>query len=77
MNAGSTLFVFRRRDPDIARPYRVWGYPVVPALFVLAATVLLYYTFTGNLRISALGCLAILAGIPVFYVFSWLRPADA
>jgi basic amino acid/polyamine antiporter, APA family len=77
MIAGSTVFVFRRRDPDLARPYRVWGYPVVPALFVLAATVLLYYTFTGNVRISALGCLAILAGIPVFYVFSWLRPADA
>lgn len=77
MIAGSTVFVFRRRDPDLARPYRVWGYPVVPALFVLAATVLLYYTFTGNVRISAMGCLAILAGIPVFYVFSWLRPADA
>jgi APA family basic amino acid/polyamine antiporter len=77
MIAGSTVFVFRRRDPDAIRPYRVWGYPVVPALFVLAATVLLYYTFAGNLRISALGCLAILAGIPVFYVFSWRRPADA
>ncbi len=77
MIAGSTVFVFRRRDPDAIRPYQVWGYPVVPALFVLAATVLLYYTFAGNLRISALGCLAILAGIPVFYVFSWRRPADA
>jgi APA family basic amino acid/polyamine antiporter len=75
--AGSTVFVFRRRDPDAFRPYRVWGYPVVPALFVLASTVLLYYTFTGNLRISALGCLAIMAGVPVFYVFSWRRRADA
>jgi APA family basic amino acid/polyamine antiporter len=70
MIAGSTVFVFRWRNPDAARPYRVWGYPVVPALFVLAATVLLYYTFVGNLLISAFGCLAIIAGVPVFYVFS-------
>jgi APA family basic amino acid/polyamine antiporter len=77
MIAGSTVFVFRRRDPEAIRPYRVWGYPVVPALFVLAATVLLYYTFAGNLRISALGCLAIMAGIPVFHFFSRRRAADA
>jgi APA family basic amino acid/polyamine antiporter len=73
MIAGSTVFVFRWRDPDAVRPYRVWGYPVVPALFVLAATVLLYYTFAGNLLISACGCLAIIAGVPVFYVFSSRR----
>ena len=73
MIAGSTVFVFRWRNPDAARPYRVWGYPVVPALFVLAATVLLYYTFAGNLLISAFGCLAIIAGVPVFCVFSSRR----
>src|SRR5712671_4376124 len=73
MIAGSTVFVFRWRNPDVARPYRVWGYPVVPALFVLAAAVLLYYTFVGNLLISAFGCLAIIAGVPVFCVFSSRR----
>ncbi len=77
MIAGSTVFVFRRREPNAFRPYRVWGYPVVPALFVVAATVLLFYTFTGNLRISALGCLTIMAGIPVFYFFSRRRTPDA
>jgi len=77
MIASSTVFVFRRRDPQARRPYRVWGYPVVPALFVLASTVLLYYTFTENLRISAFGCVAIIAGIPVFYVFSRLRRNSA
>jgi basic amino acid/polyamine antiporter, APA family len=77
MIAGSTVFVFRRRDPEAIRPYRVWGYPLVPALFVVAASVLLYYTFAGNLSISALGCLAIIAGIPVFYFFSHRRSADA
>ena len=35
MIAGSTVFVFRWRQPAAARPYRVWGYPVVPAPVVL------------------------------------------
>jgi len=69
MITASTVFVFRRRDPDAERPYRVWGYPVVPALFVVASGVLLYYTFTDNLRNSAAGSALILAGIPVFYYF--------
>jgi APA family basic amino acid/polyamine antiporter len=73
MIAASTIFVFRRRDPNLARPYRVWGYPVVPALFVLVAAALLYYTFTDNLKSSAGGCLAILAGVPVFYFFARRR----
>jgi len=73
MIAGSTIFVFRRRDPLARRPYRVWGYPVVPALFVMASALLLYYTFTDNLRNSTLGCLAILAGIPLFYFFAQKR----
>jgi len=73
MIAGSTIFVFRRREPQTRRPYKVWGYPVVPALFVAASAVLLYYTFTDNLRNSALGCLVILAGIPVFYYFRGLH----
>jgi basic amino acid/polyamine antiporter, APA family len=73
MLAASTVFIFRRREPTAERPYRVWGYPLVPLLFVLAAGVLLYYTFTDNLRNSAFGSLVILAGIPVFYAFARLR----
>jgi len=73
MIAGSTVFVFRRREPDARRPYRVWGYPVVPALFVLASAALLYYTFTDNLKSSVGGCVVILAGIPVFHFFARRR----
>ena len=73
MIAASTVFIFRRRDPQAPRPYRLRGYPVVPALFVLSAALLLYYTFTDNLRNSVSGCLVILAGIPVFYAFARRR----
>jgi APA family basic amino acid/polyamine antiporter len=75
MIAGSTVFVFRGREPNLERPYRVWGYPVVPAVFVLVSAALLYYTFTDNLKSSAGGCLAILAGVPVFYFFARRRAA--
>ena len=73
MIAGSTVFVFRRREPNAERPYRMWGYPLVPLLFVLTSAVLLYYTFTDNLRNSAAGVAVILAGIPVFLYFSRRR----
>ena len=75
MLAASTLFVFRWRDSAANRPYHVWGYPWVPALFVLVAGILLYYTFADNLVNSALGCLVILAGIPVFLFFARKRRA--
>jgi APA family basic amino acid/polyamine antiporter len=73
MISGSTVFVFRRREPGADRPYRMWGYPVVPILFVITSAALLYYTFTENLWNSGLGALVILAGIPIFLYFSRRR----
>jgi len=70
MIAASTVFVLRRKEPDTPRPYKTWGYPVVPAVFVLVAAVLLYFTFTQNLRNSLWGCGLILSGIPVFAYFA-------
>src|SRR6202167_896398 len=70
MIAGSTIFIFRWRDPDAPRPYRMIGYPFVPALFIAAAAVLLYYTFREDWPNSFYGLLVILAGIPVF---AWFR----
>jgi APA family basic amino acid/polyamine antiporter len=72
MIAGSTIFVFRWRDPHAVRPYRVLGYPFVPALFIAAAAVLLYYTFREDWPNSFYGVLVILAGVPVF---AWFRRA--
>jgi APA family basic amino acid/polyamine antiporter len=73
MIAASTVFVLRWKEPDAPRPYRTWGYPVVPALFVIVAALLLYFTFTQNLRNSIWGCVVILSGIPVFAYFSRKR----
>src|SRR5271163_2546173 len=73
MIAASTVFVFRWKEPNAARPYRMWGYPVVPAVFVVVAAALLGYTFWNDRPNSYYGVLVILAGIPVFACFSFLR----
>ena len=69
----ASVFVFRRRLPDAPRPYRTWGYPVVPALFLVVTAWLLFNTlWTGPLQAFAgLGLMA--AGVP-FY-FYWSRNA--
>jgi len=74
MIAGSTVFAFRRREPDAVRPYRMWGYPFVPAVFVVVAAALLGYTFKNDWPNSGYGVMVILAGIPVFAYFSRKRP---
>ncbi|MEO6910757.1 MAG: APC family permease, partial [Edaphobacter sp.] len=61
----STIFVFRRREPNAVRPYSVPGYPVVPALFILSAAVLLIFSFHDQARNSLLGTGIILLGIPL------------
>jgi len=73
MIATSTVFVLRRKDPNAPRPYRTWGYPVVPALFVVGAALVVFSTFRANLRNSIWGCVVILSGIPVFLYFARRR----
>ncbi len=73
MITGSTLFVFRVREPGLERPYRTWGYPFVPAIFVVVAAAFLCYTFADNWPNSGYGVLVILAGIPLFAYFARRR----
>src|SRR5260221_7878020 len=68
--AASTIFYFRRHEADKPRPYRTWGYPVVPGIFVTTSTVLLGYTFVDNLWLSTVGLIVILAGVLVYFYFA-------
>ena len=65
MTAASVI-VLRRKRPDMERPYRVLGYPVIPALFVLVAIALLYSTLLKSPRESGIGFVLILAGLPFY-----------
>jgi APA family basic amino acid/polyamine antiporter len=68
MLTATTVFVYRRRQPNLPRPYRVWGYPILPALFVLCATAVLISSYTDNLKGSLLGTALILLGLPVLWL---------
>jgi basic amino acid/polyamine antiporter, APA family len=68
MLTATTIFVYRRRVPPADRPFSTWGYPILPALFIMAAAVLLYYSFASNVRSSLVGTLIILAGLPIYWV---------
>jgi basic amino acid/polyamine antiporter, APA family len=70
MTAASVI-VLRIKRPDLERPYRVIGYPVVPVLFVFVAVALLYSTLRSSPRESGIGLAIIAAGLP-FY-FHWKR----
>jgi len=60
------VFVLRRKMPDAPRPYKVWGYPVVPAIFILFCIGLIFNTVIARPREAAIGMTLILSGIPVY-----------
>ncbi|MHC1731319.1 MAG: APC family permease [Bacteroidales bacterium] len=63
------VFILRRRMPDAHRPYKVWGYPVVTAIFVLFCIGLFFNTIITRPREAMIGLSLILAGIPVYFIF--------
>jgi APA family basic amino acid/polyamine antiporter len=60
------VFILRRKMPDAHRPYKVWGYPVVPAIFILFCIGLFVNTIATRPREAAIGMILILSGIPVY-----------
>jgi len=63
------VFVLRRRSPALLRPYRVWGYPLVPAVFLLASLFMILNALVADPPNTGITFAIILAGLPVF----WLR----
>jgi APA family basic amino acid/polyamine antiporter len=69
--AVSAVIVLRRKRPDAPRPYKTWGYPVVPVLFVAIALWFVYNTLTTDPRDSLMGLFLVLLGLPAY--FYWRR----
>ena len=63
----ASVFVFRSKYPDAERPYKTFGYPIVPILFILVAGWLLINTISSNPMRSFIGIFLILIGLPVYY----------
>jgi APA family basic amino acid/polyamine antiporter len=64
-----SVFVYRRRQPELHRPFRVPGYPVTPLLFVASAALLVLNTLVAQPGRAAAGVLAVLAGTPAYFVW--------
>jgi basic amino acid/polyamine antiporter, APA family len=65
------LFRLRKTMPDVERPYRAFGYPIVPALYIVGAAAVLLVLFTYQTATTWPGLVIILVGVP-FYLF-WTR----
>lgn len=70
---GAAVFVLRRRQPDAPRPYRTWGYPVVPLVFVAASVALVLNTLVEKPWESGIGLALILLGLPAYARWSRKR----
>jgi APA family basic amino acid/polyamine antiporter len=68
--SGVALFLLRRAHPDASRPYRIWGYPVVPALFLFVTAYLLVNTLVATPGRALVGLGLIAAGLPVYAYFT-------
>jgi amino acid transporter len=71
--AVAAVFVLRRTRPDMPRPYRTWGYPVVPILFLLASVGMVVNALVTDPVNTGVTFGIILAGVPVYYGWRWLE----
>jgi amino acid transporter len=71
------VFTLRRKRPDLERPYRTWGYPVVPIVFLLASVAMLLNAAIRETGSTLFGFGIILLGIPVFFAWKGVRGREA
>ena len=67
------IFLLRRKQPDVERPYRAFGYPIVPALYVVGATVILTVLFIYQTATTWPGLIIVLTGVPVYFLWKLRR----
>jgi APA family basic amino acid/polyamine antiporter len=63
------VFVLRRKMPDAYRPYKVWGYPFVPAIVVIFSAALFFNTIITQTKQASIGLVLMLSGVPLYFYF--------
>src|SRR2546421_1184018 len=61
------IFLLRRKQPDTERPYKAFGYPIVPALYIIGASVILFVLFMYQTATTWPGLIIVLSGVPVYF----------
>jgi APA family basic amino acid/polyamine antiporter len=69
------VFVLRRSRPEADRPYRAFGYPVIPALYIAGALVILVLLFLYRPSTTIPGVVIVMLGLPVYAAFRRSKPA--
>ncbi len=72
----TSVFVFRRKYPNAERPYKAFGYPIVPIVFLLVAGWLLVNTIWTSPKQSFMGIFLIALGLPVYYYLTKINRAE-
>ena len=71
------IFVLRAKQPDAERPYKAFGYPIVPALYVIGASIILVVLFVYQTTATWPGLLIVLTGVPVYFIWRSLSGKSA
>lgn len=67
------VFILRKKMPDAPRPYKVWGYPIVPAIVILFSAVLFINTIIARPREAGIGLVLMATGVPMYFWFNRIR----
>ena len=69
--ATASVFTLRKKRPDLPRPYKTWGYPIVPAIFIIASSGILLNTLVEKPVEALAGLLLTALGIPAYFYWKW------
>jgi APA family basic amino acid/polyamine antiporter len=70
------IFILRKKEPDTERPYKAFGYPVIPALYIVVTTAICIDLLIYDTKNTGFGLLIVLLGIPVYYLTRKRLPAS-
>lgn len=63
------LFILRKKEPDAERPYKAFGYPIVPILYILITSLICVNLLIYDSRNTVMGLVIVTLGVPVYYLF--------
>jgi APA family basic amino acid/polyamine antiporter len=72
----AAIFVLRAKQPDAERPYKAFGYPIIPALYCVGAAVILVVLFIYQTTATWPGLLIVLTGVPVYFIWRSMQKPD-
>lgn len=67
------IFILRKKEPDMERPYKAWGYPVVPILYIIISSLICIDLLIYKPNSAGLGLLIVLLGLPIYFINKKLK----